>query len=76
MDTKGQWYTNLKQWRLQCKYYSIFLYVFQTHLEALSPSEMVCGERAFERYLCFDEVMMVGSPLLYRISILIRKDLV
>ena len=37
---------------------------------------MVCGERAFERYLHFDEVMMVGSPLLYRIGILIRKDLV
>ena len=46
----------------------------QTHLEALSPSEMVCGERAFERYLRFDEVMIVESPLLYRIGILIRKQ--
>ena len=36
LDTKGQWYPNLKQWRPQCKYYSIFLYVFQTHLAALN----------------------------------------
>ena len=36
VDTKGQWYTNLKQWRLQCQYYSIFLYVSKTHLAALN----------------------------------------